>query len=105
MSSGNEGSGRVGNGVFEAVQDIVGYVNLCYIKSDDEELFADIFNAMGKVHYRIWNRFMDEFSDVYCVLRFGDDLGSRAHFTVRRRYTHTYPAPVSSYNGQGSFKG
>lgn len=72
---GMKGIGGVGNGLFEAVQDLVGYIDLCYIKSDDEELFHDIFRAMGDVQYRIWNRFVDEFADAYCVLRFGDDLG------------------------------
>ncbi|MGI6140831.1 MAG: uroporphyrinogen decarboxylase family protein [Caldicoprobacterales bacterium] len=90
---GMKAVGGVGNGVFEAVQDIVGYVNLCYIKSDDEELFADIFNAMGKVHYRIWNRFMDEFSDVYCVLRFGDDLGFKSSTLLSEDDIRTHILP------------
>lgn len=72
---GMKAVGGVGNGLFEAVQDLVGYIDLCYIRGDDEELFADIFKAMGEVQYKIWNRFMDEFSEVFCVLRFGDDLG------------------------------
>ncbi|HHY82470.1 MAG TPA: hypothetical protein GX505_07300 [Clostridiales bacterium] len=76
--AGMKAVGGVGNGIFEAVQDIVGYINLCYIKADDEELFADLFKAMGEVQYKIWDRFMDEFSDVFCVLRFGDDLGFKS---------------------------
>ncbi len=72
---GMKAIGGVGNGIFESVQDIIGYMNLCYIKGDDEALFGDIFQAMGEVQYKIWNRFMDEYSDVFCLLRFGDDLG------------------------------
>lgn len=72
---GMKAVGGVGNGLFEAVQDLVGYIDLCYIKSDDEELYDDLFKAMGEVQFKIWNRFMDEFADVFCVLRFGDDLG------------------------------
>lgn len=72
---GMKAIGGVGNGLFEAVQDIVGYMNLCYIKADDEKLYNDLFLAMGDVEYKIWNKFMDEFADVFCVLRFGDDLG------------------------------
>ena len=75
---GMKAVGGVGNGIFESVQDIVGYTNLCYIRCDDEELFADLFKAMGEVHYKIWSRFMDEFSDVFCVMRFGDDLGFKS---------------------------
>lgn len=72
---GMKAVGGVGNGLFESVQDIVGYMDLCYIKGDDEELFQDLFKAMGDVQFKIWDKFMDEFADVFCVLRFGDDLG------------------------------
>lgn len=70
--------GGVGNGIFEAVQEIVGYVDLCYIKADDEELYRDIFKAMGELEYRIWDRFMREYAEPFCVLRFGDDLGYKS---------------------------
>ena len=67
--------GGVGNGLFECVQDLVGYIDLCYLQSDDPELYAELFAKMGDVQAQIWRRFLDEFSDAYCVLRFGDDLG------------------------------
>lgn len=73
--AGMKAVGGVGNGLFEAVQDLVGYMDLCYIKGDDEELYADLFQKMGEIQYAVWDRFVDEFSDVFCVLRFGDDLG------------------------------
>ena len=76
--AGMKAVGGVGNGIFESVQDIVGYIDLCYIKGDDEELFADLFKAMGEVQFKIWDRFMDEFSDAFCVMRFGDDLGFKS---------------------------
>lgn len=72
---GMKAVGGVGNGIFESVQDIVGYMDLCFIKADDEELYRDIFSAMAQVQYAIWDRFMAEYADVFCVLRFGDDLG------------------------------
>lgn len=75
---GMKAVGGCANGVFEAVQDIVGYMNLCYIRADDEELYRDLFKKMGEVQFKIWDRFMDEFADVYCVLRFGDDLGFKS---------------------------
>jgi len=67
--------GGVGNGVFECVQDLVGYMDLCYLRADDPELYADLFSKMGDVIVSIWQRFLCEYSDAYCVLRFGDDLG------------------------------
>ncbi len=75
VPEGMKAIGGVGNGIFEAVQDIVGYMDLCYIKADDEELYYDIFKAVSDVQYKIWTRFMKEYSDVFCLLRFGDDLG------------------------------
>lgn len=73
--AGMKAIGGVANGVFEAVQDLVGYIDLCYIKADDEELYQDIFKKMGELEYEIWDEFMDKYADVFCVMRFGDDLG------------------------------
>lgn len=67
--------GGVGNGVFESVQDIVGYMDLCFIREDDPELYAGLFQRMGEAQCAVWKRFMEEFADAFCVLRFGDDLG------------------------------
>ena len=72
---GMKAVGGVGNGVFECVQDITGYENLCYMRYDDPELYAALFERMGRVQRAIWRRFIERYSDAYCVLRFGDDLG------------------------------
>jgi uroporphyrinogen decarboxylase len=77
MPEGMKAIGGVGNGVFETVQDLTGYENLCYIRADDEELYAQLFRKVAEIETIIWTRFLDEFSDVYCVCRFGDDLGFR----------------------------
>jgi uroporphyrinogen decarboxylase len=75
MPAGMKAVGGVGNGVFECVEDVVGYMNLCYISSDDPELYAALFRKMGDVSLAIWKRFMELYGGIYCVLRFGDDLG------------------------------
>lgn len=67
--------GGVGNGIFECVQDLVGYMDLCYIKADDEELYEDLFKKMGEIHFQIWNTFLEKYADAFCLMRFGDDLG------------------------------
>lgn len=72
---GMKAIGGVGNGVFESVQDLVGYMDLCFMKEDDPELYADLFKKVGEIHAAIWKRFLRDYSDAYCVLRFGDDLG------------------------------
>jgi uroporphyrinogen decarboxylase len=75
---GMKAVGGVGNGVFECVQDLVGYMDLCYMREDDPELYADMFRKMGDISVQIWTRFLREYSGAYCVLRFGDDLGFRS---------------------------
>jgi uroporphyrinogen decarboxylase len=67
--------GGPGNGVFECVQDITGYENLCMIAFDDPELYGLLFETVGQVSCRIWKRFLDNYADLFAVCRFGDDLG------------------------------
>lgn len=73
--AGMRAVGGIGNGLFETVQDLVGYVDLCFLRDDDPALYEDLFARMGAVHHTIWTRFMDQYADAFCVLRFGDDLG------------------------------
>jgi len=79
MPEGMKAIGGAGNGIFECAQDVTGYMNLCYIAADDPELYADLFAKVGQTNLRIWERFMREFGDVFCVLRFGDDLGFKSN--------------------------
>ncbi len=67
--------GGVGNGVFECVQDLVGFEQLCLIRYDDPILYQDLFKTIGNVLYGIWKKFLCEYGDIFCVCRFGDDLG------------------------------
>ena len=79
MPQGMKGIGGVGNGVFECVQDVVGFQELCYIKADDGELYKALFAKVGELLARIWKRFLAEFGDLYCVCRMGDDLGYKSN--------------------------
>lgn len=79
MSEGMRAIGGVGNGIFECVQDVTGYQGLCYLSADDEELYRALFAKVGETNLKIWRRFMEEFGDIYCVLRFGDDLGYKSN--------------------------
>jgi len=75
MPEGMKAVGGVGNGIFECVQDLVGYMDLSIMSFEDPELYADMFKKVGETNLKIWKWFMANFSDTYCVLRFGDDLG------------------------------
>lgn len=84
MPAGMKAIGGPGNGIFECVQDIVGFEKLCYISVDDPALYADLFAAVGRTNLAIWKRFMEEFGDIYCVMRFGDDLGFKSSTLISR---------------------
>ncbi|MEG0911611.1 MAG: uroporphyrinogen decarboxylase family protein, partial [Ruthenibacterium sp.] len=78
MPAGMKAIGGVGYGIFECVQDLVGYENLCYMRLDDEELYHEMFQKIGDSNLKIWQRFLHEYGDIYCVCRFGDDLGFKS---------------------------
>lgn len=78
MPKGMKAVGGVGNGIFECVQDLVGYEDLCYMRADDPELYEDMFRKVGENNLKIWTRFLREYGDIYCVCRFGDDLGFKS---------------------------
>ncbi|MHB1484038.1 MAG: uroporphyrinogen decarboxylase family protein [Saccharofermentanales bacterium] len=85
MPHGMKGIGGPGNGIFECVQDIVGFMDLCYIAEDDPELYKDLFRKVGETNLAIWERFLEEFADIYCVLRFGDDLGFKSSTLLKKQ--------------------
>lgn len=74
--------GGPGNGVFECVQDVVGYTNLCLIGYDDRDLYSDLFRQTGDMMLGIWEEFMKRYGHLYCVLRFGDDLGFKSNTLI-----------------------
>ena len=78
LPPGMKAIGGVGNGVFECVQDLVGFTDLCYLRMDDPELYAELFVRVGDVSLSIWERFLRQYADDFCVLRFGDDLGFKS---------------------------
>ncbi len=75
MPSGMKGIGGVGNGIFEVVQDLVGYENLCIMLYDEPELVTALFQKLGSVMADIWTEFAQRHGDDFCVFRHGDDLG------------------------------
>jgi uroporphyrinogen decarboxylase len=82
MPEGMKAIGGPGNGVFENVQDLVGYEELCYISVDDPELYQDLFSTVGNMMYEIWSEFMKKYGDIYTVCRFGDDLGFKSQTLI-----------------------
>jgi len=56
LPEGMKAVGGVGNGIFECVQDVVGYESLCMIAFDDPELYRLLFETAGHVINEIWKR-------------------------------------------------
>ena len=79
MPDGMKAVGGVGNGVFECVQDLVGFEELCMIRVLDPELYRKLFEKVGQTLLAIWQRFMPLYGDIYCVARFRDDLGFKTN--------------------------
>ncbi|MEG0897101.1 MAG: uroporphyrinogen decarboxylase family protein [Ruthenibacterium sp.] len=78
MPEGMKAIGGVGNGVFECVQDIVGYMPLCYLRVDEPELYEMLFKRVGDMLVEIWSKMLAMYDDTFCVYRFGDDLGFKS---------------------------
>jgi uroporphyrinogen decarboxylase len=106
LPEGVKGIGGVGNGVFECVQDITGFENLCYIKVDDEGLYRGLFEKVGVMLAAIWSRFIREYGDSFCVCRFGDDLGFKSSTLlpaddIRELVIPQYRRIISIIHGEG----
>ena len=106
MPEGMKAVGGPGNGIFECVQDVVGYENLCMISFDDAQLYADLFKKVGDVNLGIWKRFLSEFGDIYAVCRFGDDLGFKSSTLlppddIRKHIIPQYKRIVDVVHGTG----
>lgn len=93
LPQGMKAIGGPGNGVFECVQDVVGYTDLCYISIDDPELYSDLFKAVGDMMVDIWSEFIRRFGDIYCVFRFGDDLGFKSNTLISAEDIRTHIIP------------
>ena len=93
MPEGMKAIGGVGNGVFEIAQDLVGYQNLAIMSFDDPELYASIFVKTGDIMYEIWQWFLNNYADTYCVCRFGDDLGYKSNTMLSHKDIRTHIIP------------
>ncbi|MEG0355635.1 MAG: uroporphyrinogen decarboxylase family protein [Lachnospiraceae bacterium] len=93
MPQGMKGIGGIGNGVFEVVQDLVGYEELCYIKVDDEELYRCLFQRVGSLLLEIWDWFLEKYPDLYAVCRIGDDMGFKTGLLLSDEDIKKYIVP------------
>ncbi len=93
MPDGMKAVGGPGNGIFECVQEVVGYMNLCYIAMDDPELYAALFRKVGDINFTIWRRFLEKYGNIYCVMRFGDDMGHKTNTLLSKEDIEAHLVP------------
>jgi len=106
LPPGMKAIGGVGYGVFESVQDIIGYMNLCYISADDPAFYEALFRKIGDTSFEVWKRLLERYGDIFCVMRFGDDIGFKSSTLlppddIRRNIIPQYVkiiALIHSYN-------
>ncbi len=91
--------GGPGYGIFETVQDLVSFEELCCFLYDEPEMVEDIFNKVTDLYIEIWGRFLKEYAEPFCVCRMGDDLGFQSetllpHDTIRKHIIPGYKKVV-----------
>lgn len=96
MPDGMKAIGGVGNGVFEISVDLAGIEYLAYMQIDDPPLFDDLYKKIGDLMCQIWSAFLEKYSELFAVCRFGDDLGFKSG-------TLTSPAVIKT-NITGQYK-
>ncbi|MGM0432811.1 MAG: uroporphyrinogen decarboxylase family protein [Spirochaetota bacterium] len=90
LPPGMKAVGGVGNGLFELIQDFVPLTDLAYLEVDQPAVFAALWKRVADVMRVIWERFLQEYGDIYCLCRFGDDLGFNTSLLLK-------PSTVTDY--------
>ena len=83
----------VGNGVFETIQDVVPLTDLAFLEIDNPEVYTSLWHRVGDLLYTIWKRFLENYSDLYCVCRIGDDLGFKSSLLQKPETIQRYVIP------------
>ncbi len=93
LPEGMKAVGGVGTGIFESVQDLTRYQELCFMMYDDPELYANLFVKLGDALVETWRQFMKKYGEHFCVLRFGDDLGYKTSTLISEDDIKTHIIP------------
>jgi uroporphyrinogen decarboxylase len=98
--------GGIGNGIFELSEDLVGFEHLAYMAVDDPVLFGDLYRKIGDLLVAIWMTFLERYGDIFCVCRFGDDLGFKTSTlvspaTIRQHILPQYRRVIDLIKGKG----
>jgi uroporphyrinogen decarboxylase len=83
LPEGMKAVAGVGNGIFEVVQDFVPMTDLAFLEIDDPDAFDLLWKKVGDLLFAIWSRFLERWSDSFCLFRFGDDLGFKSSLLLK----------------------
>ena len=87
-------TGGIGNGMFETIQDFVPFTELCYLEIDNPELFAGLWKKTEETFLVIWKEFLNKYSDILAVGRFGDDLGFKSAVLLKPETIRKFIIPA-----------
>jgi uroporphyrinogen decarboxylase len=93
LPAGMKAVGGVGNGLLEVAQDFVPFEHLAYLRVDDPEAYALLFQRIGEALHVIWDRVLSEYRDTFAVCRIGDDLGFRSSTLIAPEDIRAYIVP------------
>ncbi len=82
LPEGMKALGGIGNGVFEIIEDLVGFEYLVDIIMNDPDLHSELYQKIGDLMVTIWSQFLKYYSDTFVICRFGDDLGYKTSTLV-----------------------
>ncbi len=83
LPEGMKAVGGVGNGVFEAVQDLVPFQELAFLQVDEPEVYEMIWKKVGDLMVQLWTWALENYADCFAICRFGDDLGFRSSTLIQ----------------------
>lgn len=98
--------GGCGNGVFEILQDLVGFESLSVMMYDDPELVDAILEQIKGLMDRLWTRMLADYGALFCIGRIGDDLGFKTSTmvspdTIRQLFLPVYRHLISRIHDAG----
>lgn len=83
----------VGNGLFEIAQDLVPMTDLAFLELDEPEVFCELWIKIGDLLLEIWGRFLKRYDSLFCLYRFGDDLGFKSSLLIKPDTFYRHIAP------------
>jgi uroporphyrinogen decarboxylase len=83
LPPGMKAVGGVGYGIFEATQDFIPLTDLAYLEMDAPEVFTAVWERVGTAMFRIWDRLLREYGEIFAVCRSGDDLGFKSSLLIK----------------------